>query len=61
MIGLILEQVFLFLIFTWLFWLGFAVLAPRASHFFSTAKKSNQKKPSLRLLPRKKHGVPIDA
>jgi hypothetical protein len=32
-----------------------------ASYFFSSAKKSNQKKPSLRRAPRKKHGVPIDA
>ena len=32
-----------------------------ASHFFSTAKKSNQKKPSLRRAPHKKHGVPIES
>jgi len=36
---------FLFLVFTGYFLFGFAGLAPLASHFFSTAKKSNQKKP----------------
>jgi len=31
--------------------LGIAVFAPRARHFFSTAKKSTQKRPSLRRAP----------
>jgi F0F1-type ATP synthase assembly protein I len=43
--------VFLFIVFTVGFCLGIAVLARRASYFFAAAKKSNQKKPSLRLAP----------
>jgi len=35
--------------------LGIAVLAPRARHFFSTAKKSTQKRPPHQLRPCKKH------
>ena len=49
-----------FLIFTIDFLLGVVGLAPLASYSFATAQKSNQKKPSLRLAPRKKHGVPIE-
>jgi hypothetical protein len=30
---------------------GIAVLAPRASHSFATAQKSNQKKPPRQLRP----------
>ena len=53
---------FLRLAFTWCFWLGIAVIAPRARHFFATAQKSAQKRPSLRLTPLQKDtGVPIDA
>jgi hypothetical protein len=33
--------------------LEIAVLAPRASHFFAAAKKSNQKKPPLFVCPEK--------
>jgi Na+-transporting methylmalonyl-CoA/oxaloacetate decarboxylase gamma subunit len=50
----ILVLFFLYLLGYFLF--GIAVFAPRASHFFSTAKKSNQKKPPLRLRSHKKHG-----
>jgi hypothetical protein len=35
------------------FCLGIAVFAPRASHFFATAQKSNQKKPPLQRRPKK--------
>ncbi len=56
--------VFFRFVIVWAYWvglvllLGIAVFAPRARHFFSAAKKSTQKRPSLRLAPRKKHGVP---
>jgi len=40
-----LHLVLAFLILTLYFLLGFAGLAPLASHFFSAAKKSNQKMP----------------
>ena len=39
---------------------GIVGLAPLARHFFATAKKSTQKRPSPRRAPRKKHGVPIE-
>ena len=40
---------FLFRSIYFFFWLGIAVFAPRASHSFATAQKSNQKRPPLRL------------
>ena len=40
--------------------LEIAVIAPRASYSFSTAKKSNQKKPPLQLRPCKEtQGFPL--
>jgi len=37
--------------FTIIFHFGIAVIAPRASHSFATAQKSNQKRPPPRLRP----------
>ena len=42
------------------FYFGIAVVAPRASHSFATAQKSNQKRPPPRLRPcMKTQGFPF--